>query len=304
MNFTFDMTLKEIMEANPKTAEAMQSLGLHCLGCPFSVKENLKNAAQMHGIDADKLLAAVNAVEQGEMSEEAKAKAQPAGAILQMDKKTYAIAPHIPAGVATPEILRKIADVAEKYQAAAIKVTSAQRIAIVGLDPGDVPKAWDELGMDPGHAAGLCVRSIKVCPGNEFCKRGLQPTLKLGMELDKRYHGMELPSKFKIAVAGCPNKCTDAATVDLGLMGTSRGYHLFVGGNGGVKPRLADLLWENLKAEERLPAVQAVVEYYRQNARPQERLGRLIDRVGLDGLKGRVREAVAKAAISLSENPA
>jgi len=292
MQFTFDMTLKEIMEANPKTVEAMQAMGLHCLGCPFSVKENLKNAAQMHGIDADKLLAAVNAVEQGEMSEEAKAKAQPAGAILQMDKQTYAIAPHIPAGVATPEILRKIADVAEKYQAAAIKVTSAQRIALVGLKQEDVAKAWEDLGMDPGHAAGVCVRSVKVCPGSDFCKRGLQPTLQFGMELDKRYHGMELPSKFKIAVAGCPNKCTDAATVDLGLMGTSKGFHLYVGGNGGVKPRLADLLWENLKEQERLPAVEAVIDYYRQNAKPQERLGRMIERIGLDGLREKVRETL------------
>ncbi|MBP1760451.1 MAG: nitrite and sulphite reductase 4Fe-4S region [Firmicutes bacterium] len=115
------------------------------------MNETLLNAAQMHKLDANQLLEKINSVEQGEMSEAAKSKAQPAGSILQMDKKTFAIAPHIPAGVATPDILRKIADVAEKYQAAAIKVTSAQRIAIVGLQPEDIPKAWEDLGMDPGH---------------------------------------------------------------------------------------------------------------------------------------------------------
>lgn len=292
MRFTLEMKLKDIMEANPKTAEAMQELGLHCLGCAFSVNETLANAAQMHNLDPNMLLEKVNSVEQGEMSAEAAAKAQPAGGILQMDKKTYSIAPHIPAGVVTPEILRKIADAAEKYNAQALKVTSAQRIAIVGLKPEDVPKVWDDLGMDPGHAVGLCVRSVKVCPGETFCKRGLQETLALGMEIDKLYHGMVLPSKFKMGVAGCPNKCTDSASVDLGLMGTSKGYHLYVGGNGGVKPRQADILLENLKKEQVLPVVDAVISFYKANAKPHERLGRLIDRIGIDGLHEFAEKAI------------
>lgn len=293
MKFTLDMKLKDIMAANPKTVEAMQELGLHCLGCPFSVNETLLNAAQMHNLDPNQLLEKVNSVEQGEMSEAAKSKAQPEGSILQMDKKTFAIAPHIPAGVVSPDILRKIADVAEKYKAAAIKVTSAQRIAIVGLQPEDVPKAWEDLGMDPGHAVGLCVRSVKVCPGSTFCKRGLQETLGIGMEIDKRYHGMSLPSKFKMGIAGCPNKCTDSASVDLGIMGTSKGYHLYVGGNGGVKPRTADVLLENLKSEQLIPVIDSVIEYYKEKAKPQERIGRLIDRIGLDELR-------AKAQLALS----
>lgn len=284
MRFTLDMKLKDVMEANPKTAEAMQELGLHCLGCAFSVNETLANAAQMHNLDPNLLLDKVNSAEQGELSAEAAAKAQPAGGILQMDKKTYSIAPHIPAGVVTPEILRKIADVSEKYHAQAIKVTSAQRIAIVGLLPEDVPKVWKDLGMDPGHAIGLCVRSVKVCPGNTFCKRGLQETLALGMEIDKRYHGMKLPSKFKMGVSGCPNKCADSASVDLGLMGTSKGYHLYVGGNGGVKPRQGNILLENLQKEQVLPVMDAVIAYYKQNGKPQERIGRLIDRIGIEGL--------------------
>ena len=292
MKFTLDMKLKDIMAANPKTVEAMQELGLHCLGCPFSVNETLLNAAQMHKLDANQLLEKINSVEQGEMSEAAKSKAQPAGSILQMDKKTFAIAPHIPAGVATPDILRKIADVAEKYQAAAIKVTSAQRIAIVGLQPEDVSKAWEDLGMDPGHAVGLCVRSVKVCPGITFCKRGLQETLGIGTEIDKRYHGMTLPSKFKIGIAGCPNKCTDSASVDLGIMGTSKGYHLYVGGNGGVKPRMADLLLENLQADQLIPVIDSVIEYYKEKGKPQERLGRLIDRIGLEELRSHAQQAI------------
>ncbi|WP_425802070.1 DUF1858 domain-containing protein [Desulfitobacterium sp. Sab5] len=292
MNFTLDTKLKDIMAANPKTVDVMQDMGLHCLGCPFSINETLQNAAQMHNLDAGELLEKINSVEQGEMSAQAAANAQPVGAILQADKQTYAIAPHIPAGVATPEILRKIADVAEKYNAPAIKVTSAQRIAIVGLKPEDIPKAWEDLGMDPGYAIGLCVRSVKVCPGSTFCKRGLQETLGIGMELDKRYHGMAMPSKFKIGVAGCPNKCTDSANVDLGLMGTSKGYHLYVGGNGGVKPRQGNLLLENLQKDQLIPVIDAVVEYYKKTAKQNERLGRLIDRIGLENLREHANRAL------------
>jgi NAD(P)H-nitrite reductase large subunit len=126
-----------------------------------------------------------------------------------------------------------------------------------------------------------------------FCKRGLQETLNIGMEIDKRFHGMTLPSKFKMGIAGCPNKCTDSASVDLGIMGTSKGYHIYVGGNGGVKPRRGDLLLENLQADQLIPVIDKVIEYYKENAKPQERIGRMIDRIGLDELKTKVENVVA-----------
>jgi len=146
--------------------------------------------------------------------------------------------------------------------------------------------------MEPGNPAGVCVRNVKVCPGSAFCKRGLQETLELGLEIDKRYHGMPLPSKFKIGVAGCPNKCTDTTTVDLGLVGTSKGFQLYVGGNGGVKPRFAELLVKNLQPSQVLPAVDAVIEYYKETAKPQERMGRMIERLGLEEMRSRVEKAV------------
>ena len=96
------------------------------------------------------------------------------GAILQRDKETYAIAPHLTAGIVTPDILRNLADVAEKYNAAAIKVTGAQRIAIVGLKEEDLDNAWKDLDMDPGAAVGLCVRSIKICQGLLFVKEAFK----------------------------------------------------------------------------------------------------------------------------------
>lgn len=211
------------------------------------------------------------------------------GAVLQRDKETYAIAPHIPGGIILdPNVLRKIADVAEKYKAQALKVTSAQRIAIVGIPEDQIDQAWEDLGMDKGHAVGLCVRSVKICPATHFCKRAQQDAVTLGLELDKRYHGMELPSKFKIGVAGCMNSCSEPAIKDLGLMGTPKGYNIMIGGNAGIKPRLADVLAEHVPAEEVLPLVDRIVEYYKNNAKNYERLGTMVQRLGLDAIKAAV----------------
>jgi len=140
------------------------------------------------------------------------------GAILQRDKVTYAIAPHIAGDICDPNTLRKLADVAEKYHAAALKITGAQRIAIVGLKEEDIDKAWADLGIKPGAAVGMCVRSIKVCPGTTFCKRGVQDSVGLGLALDAAYHGMTTPSKFKIGVSGCPNSCPQPQLADVGIM--------------------------------------------------------------------------------------
>ena len=106
------------------------------------------------------------------------------GAILQRDKQTYAIAPHIPCGMVTPELLRRFADVSERYNAQAIKITGAARIAIIGIQEEDVDQVWQEIQLDKGAAVGLCVRSIRSCPGNTYCRLGKQDALGIGMELD------------------------------------------------------------------------------------------------------------------------
>lgn len=210
------------------------------------------------------------------------------GAILQRDKTTYAVAPHLPCGVVTPEALRKLADVAEKYGCAAVKVTSAQRIALVGLKEEDVDAVWQDLGMDPGAAVGLCVRSVKACPGTTFCKRGQQDSLGVGMKLDELYHGMELPGKLKFGVSGCMNQCAETCIKDIALVGKPKGWTVMVGGCGGARPRLAETLTEGLSTEDALALVEKVIGYFRENATPRERLGRTIDRVGGDAFRAAV----------------
>jgi NAD(P)H-nitrite reductase large subunit len=205
-------------------------------------------------------------------------------AIVQRDKETYAIAPHIPGGIIDPAGLRKIAEVAEKYGAKALKLTSAQRIAIVGIKPEDIDKAWKDLGMKPGAAIGLCVRSVKICPGTTFCKRGQQDSVGIGLKLDEIYHGMELPWKFKIGVSGCANSCAEPAVKDIGLIGASKGWRLLVGGSSGLKPRIGQVLAENLSDEDALLLIDKVISYYKVHAKKQ-RLGEFIDEIGMDKFK-------------------
>jgi NAD(P)H-nitrite reductase large subunit len=206
------------------------------------------------------------------------------GAILQRDRETYAIAPHLPGGIASAQQLRMIADVAEKYNAATLKVTSSQRIAIVGLKEEDLDKAWEDLGIKPGAAIGICVRSIKICPGTTFCKRGQQDAVGLGLKLDELYHGMPLPAKFKMAVSGCANSCSEPAIKDIGVMGTPKGYTLMVGGNAAIKPRLADVIADELTEDEVLQLVDKIISFCKTNG-SKHRLGRVIDEMGLDKFK-------------------
>jgi NAD(P)H-nitrite reductase large subunit len=210
------------------------------------------------------------------------------GVIIQQDKQTYAVAPHIPCGVVAPNTLRKLADVAEKYNVAALKITSAARIAIVGLKEQDIDNVWKDLDMTPGAAIGLCVRSIKACPGMTFCKRGVQDSLSLGIKLDKKYHGLELPGKLKIGVSGCPNQCAETCIKDIGLFGTKKSWILLVGGNGGVKPRLSKQFDKELTDEKAIALIDKIILYYKSNAKKGQRLGAMLDKMDIEQFKADV----------------
>jgi len=210
------------------------------------------------------------------------------GVILQRDKQTYAVAPHIPCGVVSGDTLRKLADVAAKHNAAALKITSAARIAIVGVDEKDVDAVWSELGMSPGFAVGLCVRSVKACPGTTFCKRGMQDSLSAGLKLDEKYNGQQMPGKLKIGVSGCPNQCAETCIKDVGLVGMKNGWRLFVGGNGGARPRLSQELTRDLTTEQALELIDRIIEFYKSKGKPHQRSGAMIEKMGIDEFKSAV----------------
>lgn len=203
------------------------------------------------------------------------------GAILQRDKETYAIAPHIPCGLVTPELLRTIADVAEKYEVQAIKITGATRMALLGLKEEDIDAAWSDLQLDIGAAVGLCVRSVRTCPGNTYCRLGKQDAIGMGLALDKKYHSLELPGKFKMAVSGCHLSCSESWVRDFGLIGQKEGWQLVIGGNVGAEPRIAQVLTSGLDDQQILEAIEKTLGCYADNAKKGERLGKMIERKGL-----------------------
>lgn len=207
------------------------------------------------------------------------------GAIVQRDRQTYAITPHTPAGLISSAQLRKIADVADKYQVQKIKLTSAQRMTLIGVEEADIDAAWADLDEPQGSATGLCVRSVKICPGIDCCKRGLRDSIAVGLEIDRRFHGREMPWKFKLGISGCPNDCAETCIKDIGLIGTPRGWHLSIGGNGGSQARLSRRLLEHIPDDQQaLAAVERLIEWVAAAGR-KCRFGKLLDEVGLEKLR-------------------
>lgn len=209
------------------------------------------------------------------------------GAILQRDRESYAIAPHIPGGFTDTATLRKICDVADKYRVS-LKITSAQRIAMIGVKEEELDAIWGDLAEVQGAPIGLCVRSVKICPGTRHCKRALQDSASLGLKMDSIYHAMELPNKMKMGVSGCLLSCSESAVKDIGVVGTNKGWRILVGGNAGPRPRLADLLADDVPDQAAvLEMVARIVEFFKQS--PQHgRIGRLVEEIGIDAFRAEI----------------
>ncbi|MEZ7195500.1 NAD(P)/FAD-dependent oxidoreductase [Pseudodesulfovibrio karagichevae] len=212
----------------------------------------------------------------------------PKGAILQRDKKTYAIVPRTPVGLVTPDVLEAIARVGRKFEIPIIKITSGQRIALVGLEKEQVDQVWDDLKMDIGPAVGLCVHYVQACPGTSVCKFGVRDSLGLGLELEEMFVGAELPAKLKVGVSGCPMCCAESYVRDVGLIGKPKGWTMVVGGNASGKPRIADEVAENLSREEAVELVRRFLDYYRENGGKRMRSARMLQKVGIDAVKAAI----------------
>ncbi|WP_018248618.1 nitrite/sulfite reductase domain-containing protein [Orenia marismortui] len=214
---------------------------------------------------------------------------------IKNSKRTYSITPHISGGLTNPKTLKKIADVAEKYNCT-IKITSGQQIMLIGLKAEEVDQAWDDLGMKPKNRSGLKCKGVRFCPGTSFCKRGKVDSVKLGMALENKYLGMELPSRMKMGVSGCHLSCTAPAIRDIGVVGNEEGFELRLGGSGGHKPMLAKPLANKLKHEEVLVLIDQVIDYYKDQGRVGERLGEMINRIGWEEFK---KEIINKEEVKI-----
>jgi NAD(P)H-nitrite reductase large subunit len=207
------------------------------------------------------------------------------GAILQRDRETYAIVPRTPVGIVTPQVLEQIAEVVKKYEIPVLKITSGQRMALVGIKEEHLAPAWKDLGMDVGRAVELCVHYAQACPGTAVCRFGVRDSLGMGLELEKLFIGMELPAKVKFGVSGCPICCGESYVRDVGVLGKKKGWTLIFGGNSGGRPRIGDVIAEDLSKEDVIDLVRRCLDYYAANGKKKERTARFMDRIGVDAFK-------------------
>lgn len=206
----------------------------------------------------------------------------PKGAILQRDKETYAIVPRIPGGLAKVEDLKGIVNVVEKYDIPIIKITSGHRVALVGMKGDVVDDIWHDLKMDAGRATELCLHYVQACPGNAVCKFGVQNSLGLGIEIEDLFLGMELPAKVKIGISGCPFCCGESFVRDIGMFGKKKGWTVIFGGNSARRPRVGDVIAEDLDKDEAIALARRCLEYYTAHGKKKERTARFIERIGID----------------------
>ena len=215
------------------------------------------------------------------------------GGIVQKDKSTVAIVPKIQAGLLTPELLEKLAQVSRKHNIPIVKITSAQRIALVGIQPEDVEAVWEDLGMEVGYAVGDAVHYIQSCPGTETCRLGQRDSLDMAQRLEDAIAPLTIPAKTKIGISGCPLSCGEGAVRDIGLFGKkATGWTITVGGNSGLNARLGETLAKDLDEDAAVDVVVRLLQYYHDNAKGKERLYRFVPRVGIDTIK---------AALNLAE---
>lgn len=207
---------------------------------------------------------------------------------LQRDG-SYSVVPRIPGGEITPEKLIVIGEVARDFQLYT-KITGGQRIDLFGARVEQLPLIWRRLvdaGFESGHAYGKALRTVKSCVGETWCRYGVQDSVGLAVALELRYRGLRAPHKIKSAVSGCARECAEARSKDFGIIATETGWNLYVGGNGGFRPRHADLFATDLSTETLISLIDRFLIYYIRTADRLQRTAGWIEAMdgGLDHLR-------------------
>jgi nitrite reductase (NADH) large subunit len=202
---------------------------------------------------------------------------------------TYSVVPRVPGGEITPEKLIVLGEVAQKY-GLYTKITGGQRVDLFGAPAHLLPDIWEELvaaGFESGHAYGKALRTVKSCVGSTWCRYGVQDSVGFAVRVENRYKGVRAPHKVKAAVSGCVRECAEAQSKDFGIIATEKGWNLYVCGNGGAKPRHADLLAADLDDETCLRYIDRFLMYYIQTADRLTRTSVWLEKMegGLDHLR-------------------
>jgi nitrite reductase (NADH) large subunit len=217
---------------------------------------------------------------------------------LQRDG-TYSVVPRIPGGEITPDRLIVIGEVARDF-GLYTKITGGQRIDLFGARVEQLPKIWRRLvdaGFESGHAYGKALRTVKSCVGSTWCRYGVQDSVGLAIDLELRYRGLRAPHKVKAAVSGCARECAEARSKDFGVIATEHGWNLYVGGNGGFKPRHADLFLSDVPTDVLVRTIDRFLMYYIRTADRLQRTAAWLE--GLDGGLDYLRRVIVDDALGL-----
>lgn len=204
-----------------------------------------------------------------------------AGAILQRDKTTYAIKPRTPLGVIDPDTLERIAHVVREYKIPAVKITSAQRLMLLGIREEDLGPIKEALGP----VGELCKNYVQACPGTDWCSFGMTDAMGMGARLDRLVFGRVFPAKVKVGVSGCNFNCGESRYRDVGLVGGPHGWTVLVGGNGGRRPRLGDVLVKGLNDDEAEGMVAAFLDLYASEASVKHRTALFVQKRGIESIR-------------------
>ncbi len=207
---------------------------------------------------------------------------------------TYSIVPRIPGGEVTPDKLIVLGQVAKEYNLYT-KITGGQRVDLFGATLSELPEIWEKLiaaGFETGHAYGKSLRTVKSCVGNTWCRYGVQDSVAMAILLEDRYKGLRSPHKIKMAVSGCTRECAEAQSKDIGVIATENGWNLYVCGNGGMRPRHADLFATDLSDQELISTIDRVLMFYVRTGDRLQRTSVWMENLegGLDYLKQVVLE--------------
>lgn len=202
---------------------------------------------------------------------------------------SYSVIPRVPGGEITPDKLIILGEVAQQY-GLYTKITGGQRVDLFGAQVQDLPDIWEQLveaGFESGHAYGKALRTVKSCVGSTWCRYGVQDSVGFAIRVEERYRGIRAPHKIKAAVSGCVRECAEAQSKDFGLVATEHGYNLYVCGNGGAKPRHADLLAADIDEGTAIKYVDRFLMYYISTADKLTRTAAWLDKMdgGIDYLR-------------------
>jgi nitrite reductase (NADH) large subunit len=206
---------------------------------------------------------------------------------------TFSIVPRMWGGVTTPDELRAIADVAERFNIRTVKVTGGQRIDLLGFKKEDLPAAWAQLnaaGLVSGQAYAKGLRTVKTCVGSEWCRFGTQDSTGLGIKLEHFLCGSWTPAKVKLAVSGCPRNCAEATVKDIGIICVESGYDIHIAGAAGLHVRATDLLGHVATEEEAIEYVAAILQLYREQAAYLERVWKWAEKTGLEKIRAAIMD--------------